>query len=493
LETELGTKREIDQNSCNQDLRCVDGFCPSFVTVEGAIDAHRAHVKPKIAVGDIPEPALPILNGGAWNMLFSGVGGTGVTTMAAIMGMAADMDGLAATTLDMTGLAQKGGPVLSHIRIARRDGDIRSARTPPASADAALLGDLIVAAGAEALTLFAAERTRAVANWDVAPTSEFIRDRNKRFDSADLKARVEKAVASLDGLDAEALAAEYFYDNVYANTILLGFAWQRGLVPISAESLRAAIALNGAGVKENLEAFDLGRLYAHAPARIAPYAPVRKPPPRRALDDLIEDRARRLAAYQDERYARRYRDLVARVRAREAETVKDERFARAVAIHAYKLFAYKDEYEVARLYTDGTWERSLRAAFSGKLTIRFHFAPPLLSRAPDGERPRKRQFGFWMFYALKLLARLKGLRGTRLDPFGNAAERKLERALRDEYEMEMIKLAEELTRENYERAVALAALPDMIRGFGPVKAQSVAAARAERARLLAGQPAQAAA
>jgi indolepyruvate ferredoxin oxidoreductase len=491
LETELGVKRAIDQNSCNQDLRCVDGFCPSFVTVEGALDAHRAHVKPKIAVGDIPAPAPPALKDGAWNMLFSGVGGTGVTTMAAILGMAADMDGLAAATLDMTGLAQKGGPVLSHIRIARRDRDIRSARTPPASVDAALLGDLIVAAGAEALVLFDADRTRAVANWDVAPTSEFIRARDTRFDSGYLRRRVEKAVAAIDGLDAEALAAEYFYDNVYANTILLGFAWQRGLVPVSAESLCAAITLNGAGVKENLDAFDLGRLYAHDPARIAPYAPVRKPPPARALDDLIEDRAHRLTAYQSRAYAQRYRALVDRVRAAADAIGADERLARAAATYGYKLFAYKDEYEVARLYTDGAWEKALRAAFAGKLTIHFHFAPPFLSGAGQGARPRKRSFGFWMFPALKLLARMKGLRGTRFDPFGRSGERKLERALRDEYEAEMTRLAAALTPARYEQAVALASLPDMIRGYGPVKAESVAAAQAARARLLAPRPADA--
>ena len=482
LETELGTKREIDQNSCNQDLRCVDGFCPSFVTVEGAIDAHRAHVKPRIEVGDIPQPALHVLNGGAWNILFSGVGGTGVTTMAAIIGMAADLDGLAATTLDMTGLAQKGGPVLSHIRIAKRDSDIRSARTPPASVDAAILGDLIVAAGADALPLLAAERTKAVANWDVAPTSEFIRDRNKRFDSGYLRRRVEKAVSSLAGMDAEALAAEYFYDNVYSNTILLGFAWQHGLVPVSEEALREAIKLNGAGVAENLQAFDLGRLYAHAPERIAPYAPVRKPPAERTLDDLIADRAGRLVAYQDERYAQRYRDLVAHVRAREWEVAQDERFTRAVATYAYKLFAYKDEYEVARLYTDGSWEKALHEAFTGKLSIHFHLAPPFLSKAKEGERPRKRKFDFWMFHAFKLLAKLKGLRGTRYDIFANTGDRKLERALRDEYETEMMKLADDLTRANYDRAVSLATIPDMIRGYGPVKAESVAAARLEHMR-----------
>jgi indolepyruvate ferredoxin oxidoreductase len=481
VETELGTKRAIDQNTCNQDLRCVDGFCPSFVTVEGAVDAHRMHPKPKIEVRDIPPPSLPAIDK-PWNILFSGVGGTGVTTMAAVLGMAAHMDGLAATTLDMTGLAQKGGPVLSHIRVAQRGEDIRSARTPPASVDAAILGDLIVASGADALPLFDAHRTKAVGNWDVAPTSEFIRDRTKRFDSGYLRRRVEKAVAALQGLDAEALASEYLYDNVFANTILMGVAWQRGLIPVSLESVRAAIELNGASVSDNLAAFDLGRLFAFAPEQIAPYAPVRALPPERPLDDLIADRAKRLVAYQDDAYAKRYRDLVAYVRAKEGARLGED-FTRAVATYAYKLMAYKDEYEVARLYTNGDWEKALRDRLASDLKIHFHLAPPFLSKpGPDG-RPTKKRFGFWMFGAFKLLAKLKVLRGTRFDLFAAAEERVLERRLRDEYECEMCALADALSSDNHQRAVALAKLPDLIRGYGPVKAAGVAAAQAERARI----------
>jgi indolepyruvate ferredoxin oxidoreductase len=394
------------------------------------------------------------------------------------------MDGLAATTLDMTGLAQKGGPVLSHIRIARHADDIRSARTPPASVDAAILGDLIVASSAEALPLFDAERTKGVANWDVAPTSEFIRDRAKRFDSGYLRRRVERAMAKMEGMDAEALAAEYFYDNVYANTILMGMAWQRGLIPVSEESLRAAIKLNGAGVQENLDAFDLGRLYAAEPDRVAPYTPVRTPLPERPLDELIADRAHRLVNYQNEAYAQRYRDLVAHVRAREWELGNgSDALTRAVATYAYKLMAYKDEYEVARLYTDGAWERALRDRFAGKLKIDFHLAPPFLAKPESDGRPRKRTFGPWMLHAFKLLAHFKGLRGTRFDLFGATEDRVLERRLRDDYETEMRKLADHLTRDTYDRAVALAKLPDLIRGYGPVKAAGVAAAKAERAKI----------
>ncbi len=486
LETELGTKREVNQNSCNLDTSCVKGFCPSFVTVEGAVDAHRTHAKPPIPRPEnLPKPAAPSLDR-PFNLLFAGVGGTGVTTIAAIIGMAAHIDGNAAATLDMAGLAQKGGPVLSHIRIARAPEDIRSARTPTAAADAVIAGDLIVAANTDALSLFDSERTRAVANWDVAPTSEFIRDRSKRFHSGYLQRRVEKACASVEGLNAEALAAEYLYDNVYANTILLGYAWARGLVPVSLEALTQAIGLNGAGVAENLAAFDLGRAYAHDPARFAPVVPVRARPPQRPLDDFIAHRAALLTAYQDEKYAQTYRDLLAYVRDKESRAGLGEKFTRAVAAYAYKLMAYKDEYEVARLYTDGRWAKSLRAAFTGDLKIHFQLAPPFLPGGQDAQgRPRKREFGFWIFYVFKLLAAMKGLRGSAFDPFARTDERKRERALRDEYLKMMRKLADGLSSSTHDLAVRLAELPDMIRGFGAVKASAVADAQKEEGRLRA--------
>jgi indolepyruvate ferredoxin oxidoreductase len=399
--------------------------------------------------------------------------------------MAAHIDGLAATTLDMTGLAQKGGPVLSHIRIARTPEDIRSGRTPTAAADAAIVGDLIVAAGPEALPLFDSQHTRAVGNWDLAPTAEFIRDRTKRFDSSFLKRRVEQAVASLEGMNAEALAAEYFYDNVYANAILLGFAWAKGLVPVSREALQEAIKLNAAGVSENLAAFDLGRTYALDPARFAFVAPSRSRPPARPIDDLIDHRAGLLAQYQGAKYAQLYRDFVHRVRDKERAAGLGEAFTRAVATYGYKLMAYKDEYEVARLYTNGQWEKSLRAAFAGKLAIHFHFAPPFLAKpGPDG-RPAKIKFDYWMFYALKAMAAFKALRGTPFDPFGYAPERKLERKLRDDYIADMLRLAGEISPATHDIAVRLAETPDHIRGYGPVKAEGAAKASQEQARLYA--------
>jgi indolepyruvate ferredoxin oxidoreductase len=484
LETELGTKREINQNSCNLDTRCVDGFCPSFVTVEGAIDAHRTREKPQIDASDLPEPVLPALTDGPFNVLFTGVGGTGVTTLAAVLGMAAHIDGLAATTLDMAGLAQKGGPVLSHVRFAKRPEDIRSGRTPTAMADALIAGDLIVAASAEALPLVDRQTTKAVANTDVAPTSEFIFDRNVRFVPPRLYRKVEQAVSSLQGCNAEALAASYFYDNVFANTILMGFAWQRGLLPVSEAALRDAITLNGAAVKQNLAAFDLGRVAAAAPDRLKSYEPPRQPPAEKSIDDLITDRANRLTAYQDTPYATQYRELVEHVRAKEMAAGLGDSLTRAVATYAFKLMAYKDEYEVARLYTNGDWEKSLRQVFAGKLKVRLHLSPPLIApKDPATGHAKKIEFGAWMLFAFKLLAPLKGLRKTPIDPFGQTAERKMERRLRDTYLQNVRRMADELSPATHDLAIKIASTPDQIRGYGHVKDAAVAKVAQEEAGL----------
>ncbi|MDX2236240.1 MAG: indolepyruvate ferredoxin oxidoreductase family protein [Hyphomonadaceae bacterium] len=482
LETEFGVKRTINQSTCNQDLSCVGGFCPSFVTVEGGVNAKRLREKKTIDVSGLPSPTMPSLDG-PYNLLFTGVGGTGVTTVSAILGMAAHIDGIAATTLDMAGLAQKGGPVTSHIRFAREPGDIRSGRTPAASADALVAGDLIVAASADALPLLDSQRTRAVANVDIAPTAEFIFDRNTRFESRRLRGKVEQAVASFAGVNAEALAEEHLFDQLYANMILVGFAWAKGLIPVSHEAIVEAITLNGAGVKDNLAAFDLGRVAALAPERLAPATTARAPSAALSLDDLIAHRAAHLAAYQNEAYAARYRDAIAYVRAREANAGLGERFTRAAAINLAKLMAYKDEYEVARLYMDGAWSRALRDTFGGDFKLHLHLAPPLLAPKDAKGRPRKMRFGAWMLAAFGVLAKLKGLRGTAWDLFGRTEERRMERRLRDDYERDIRALADALSPATHDLAVRLAEIPDQIRGFGHVKAQAVAAAATEKARL----------
>lgn len=484
LETELGVKRQINQSTCNQDVRCVDGFCPSFVTVEGATNAKRTKPVPTIDATGLPSPALPALER-AYNIVFTGVGGTGVTTISAIVGMAAHIDGLAATTLDMTGLAQKGGPVKAHIRIARSPEDIRSGRTPPAAADAVIAGDLLVAASAEALELMSASATRAAANLDVAPTAEFIFDRTKRFESLPLKRKLEKAVATIEAINAEALAEELLFDQLYANMILLGFAWGKGLVPVSLDALQGAITLNGAFVAENLKAFDVGRIAALAPERLPQTGPRRAAPAPKTLDEIVAHRSDLLTAYQDADYAARYRALVERVRAKETGLGLGDRLSRAVAQNFAKVMAYKDEYEVARLYTDGSWEKALKDTFAGDLKLRFHLAPPLIAPKDAKGHLRKMQFGPWMLWGFKGLARLKGLRKTQFDPFGWTQERRSERALRDRYEATIDGLLSTLSPANHDLVIQLAELPDRIRGFGHVKEAAMKAAAETEAELLA--------
>jgi indolepyruvate ferredoxin oxidoreductase len=485
VETELGTKRRINQSSCNQDLRCVDGFCPSFVTLEGAANAKRDRTVFEPDTDDLPDVHPPAIDH-AYNILFTGVGGTGVTTIAAILGMAAHIEGLGASTLDMTGLAQKGGAVTSHIRIARTPDQIRSGRTPPASADVIIGGDLVVAAGADALALLDAARSRAVVNLDVIPTAAFVSDRTLKFEGGPMRRKLEKAVAKLDSVNAEGLAEELLFDQLYSNMIMLGFAWGKGLVPVSQASLTAAITLNGAGVKENLRAFAIGRIAAQAPERLPSQAPARPPAPAKSLDETIAHRRALLTAYQNAAYAARYLELVDAVRARETELGLGEKLAFAVAQNFAKLMAYKDEYEVARLYSNGDWQKALKDTFGGDPKITFHLAPPLIAKKDKVTGHLKKQaFGAWMLPAFKTLAGLKHLRGGALDVFGKTAERRMERGLRDAYEADIVGLLAGLSAADYDLVVRLANLPDQIRGFGHVKEGSVVEAEAERATLKA--------
>jgi indolepyruvate ferredoxin oxidoreductase len=485
VETELGAKRKINQSSCNQDLRCVDGFCPSFVTLEGATNARRADKPFDPDVQGLPDVHPPAVDE-AYNILFTGVGGTGVTTVAAILGMAAHIDGAAASTLDMTGLAQKGGPVISHIRIARAPELIRSGRTPPASADVIIGGDLVVAVGADALALMDTGRTRAAINLDVIPTAAFVSDRTMRFEGGPMRRKLEKAVASLDAVNAEGLAETLLCDQLYSNMIMLGFAWGKGLVPVSQEALVQAITLNGAGVKENLKAFAIGRLAAQAPERLPQAAPARPAPTQKSLDEVIAHRSALLTDYQNQAYSARYRALVDLVHAKEQSLGLGEALSLSVAKNFAKLMAYKDEYEVARLYTNGDWQKALGDAFSGAPKITFHLAPPLIAKKDKVTgHLKKRAFGAWILPAFGVLAGLKGLRGGPFDLFGKTAERAMERRMRDEYEADMRALAASLSVANHATAVRLADMPDQIRGFGHVKEASVVKAQAARAELLA--------
>jgi indolepyruvate ferredoxin oxidoreductase len=487
LETPLGRKRQINQSSCNTDLSCVKGFCPSFVTVQGADSAQEARERPVFDASGLPVPEGPSLER-PWNLVFTGVGGTGVTTVAAVLAMAAHIDGNASTSLDMTGLAQKGGPVLSHVRFARTPEEITTGRVPPASIDTLIACDLVVAASPDALTLMDPARTRAVGNSDVTPTSEFIRNRSKRFEADLLSARVRAQSLALDLVDAETLAVGYLHDAIYTNMIMLGVAWQKGLVPVSLRGLYRAIKLNGTAVEDNLLAFDLGRLAVADPNRVRTHVEPAPNPAPTTLQTLVEDRSKRLTDYQNEAYAARYRALVAQVSSRETELGLGDSLSKAVATYAYKVMAYKDEYEVARLYTNGTFSRQLADNFSGKYKMRLHLAPPMIAHKDIHGHLVKRPYGRWMLTAFSVMAKLKGLRGTRFDIFGMTEERRTERALRDAYIAQITRMLPELNARNHTLAVEIASIPDQIRGFGHVKEASLEQARARESDLLAQWP-----
>jgi indolepyruvate ferredoxin oxidoreductase len=482
VETFFGRKRQIDQSACNQDFSCLKGFCPSFVTVEGGklrhgktLDISDKNLPP------LPEPVLPA-TAEPWNLLITGVGGMGVITLGALVGMAAHLDGKGVSTLDMTGLAQKFGAVFSHLRIADRQEDIHAARIATGEVHAVLGGDLVVTAGNEALAKMVEGRTRAVVNCTETPTADFTRNPDWEFP---LK-RMQKAIANTVGasgadfLDAQHLATSLMGDALYTNMLLLGYAWQKGLVPVSRVALERAVELNGAAVQANLAAFAWGRRMAAAPETVLALAGIRELPTveeKPGLDEMIARYAEHLAAYQDDKRAERYRRLADKVRA-----LGDDGLAAAVATGYAKLLAIKDEYEVARLYTQAGFMDRLKETFEGDIRLSFHLAPPGIARpGPDG-RPQKIAFGPWMFTALSWLARLRRLRGTAFDPFGRSAERRFERQLIADYEADVALILEKAAADP-QAARELAAWPETVRGFGPIKMQSAKPALERRSAL----------
>ena len=476
-ETPFGTRRQIDQHSCNKDFSCVDGFCPSFVTVEGGTLRKPARRAPP---GAMPEPTLPALDR-PWNILLTGVGGTGIVTVAALLGMAAHLDGLKVSVLDMLGLAQKGGAVFSHVRLGGT-AELHGLKLGQGQCDLLLGCDLVVAAAQDALATIsgphAVRPTRVVLNTHETSTAQFVMDTRHRLPAAALKRAITQAAGAeqVDMVDATGLATALLGDAIAANLFLLGLAWQRGLVPLRLESLLQAIRLNGTAVVANIAAFDWGRAAAEdlpAVAAQAGVAPERRSPP--TLDEMIETRMTHLRAYQGRRLARRYARRVAAVRSAEEQmfsggTVLTE----AVACGLHRLMAVKDEYEVARLYTDQAFRKALSTQFEGQVRLRFHLAPPLLSRRnkTTGEI-RKRAFGPWIMTAFRLLAPLRVLRGTALDPFARQAERRRERQSLADYEAALDAILQHLTPATLADAVALAAFPDRISGFGHVKERSL--------------------
>jgi indolepyruvate ferredoxin oxidoreductase len=490
VETPLGRKRQIDQSACNKDFSCVEGFCPSFVSVEGAkLRKPKAAQAQASTLPALPEPVLPAING-TYNILVTGVGGTGVVTVGAILSMAAHLEGKGFGVIDMAGLAQKGGAVYSHIRIARRPADITAIRIGAGSADLLFGGDIAVAGTAKALATIEHGRTRVVVNTAEVLPGDFTRD----VDYSLPVERVKRSLGEAAGhgachfIDANQLALALLGNTIGANLFLLGHAWQSGAIPLSKAALDRAIEVNGEAVAMNKAAFDWGRHAAVHPDRLLAMVDAqRRPatPVAESLDALVERHATFLTAYQNAAYARRYRILVDQVRA--ADLRGRTRLTEAVARNLFKLMAYKDEYEVARLYTDGTFLRQLAETFEGGgLRLRFHMAPPVLARRDKATgRPRKSTFGPWMMPAFRVLARLKVLRGTPLDPFGYTADRRTERKLIADYAATVTGLLPRLMPANYELAVSLAALPAKIRGYGPVKEGSIVTARREEAALLA--------
>jgi indolepyruvate ferredoxin oxidoreductase len=487
LETEFGRKRQIDQSSCNKDYSCVDGFCPSFVTVEGA--RPKAALAKAVAAPEVPEPIRRKIGERPYAIIVTGVGGTGVVTVGAILAMAAHLEGKGCGAIDMAGLAQKGGAVFSHVKLARRPEDIHAIRVAAGEADLILGGDLVVSGARQALAAMGGAETGVVVN----SAEVFPGDFTHRPDFSLPAERVKQSIQSrCEGkarfVDASAAAAALFGAAIGANMFLLGYAYQAGYVPLSAEALRRAITLNGEAIAMNLAAFDWGRAAFADPACLAPFV---KPNAARAPEDqslaaIVARRADFLVAYQNRRYAERYRANVEQIARAERERAPGgEVLAQTAARNLFKLMAYKDEYEVARLYADGAFEQQLRGAFDGDLKLTFHLAPPLLARKDrvTGEA-KKMSFGPWMMKAFRVLAALRGLRGTPFDVFGYSAERRAERAMIGEYEALCRELAAGLAPDNRETALALAALPDKIRGFGHVKARAVAAAEEERRRLL---------
>lgn len=545
-ETEFGRKREIDQSNCNKDYSCVNGFCPSFVTVHGGGLKKKKASNAKDRLADLPMPTLPSLDQ-PWNILITGVGGTGVVTIGALLGMAGHLEGKGATVLDQTGLAQKGGAVTTHIRIARAPSDLHAVRIAAGEADLVLGCDMVVVNDYWALSKVRAGRSQVVLNSYEAMPGSFTTRPDMQFPATDIVAAVKQALGGQSPLivDATQLATALLGDAIAANLFILGYAWQQALVPISFDALMRAIELNGAAIEMNKTAFAWGRLAAIDPNAVADAAGVVRNAPTvseatpgalphlapgqwegnewgatsapretpdggelrrvpaqadgdnvaflplddlrlsRSVDELIARRVAFLTDYQDAAYAQRYATFVARVR--EAEQRKapgSTDLAEAVARYAFKLMAYKDEYEVARLYTSGEFKRRLEQQFDGDYTLKFHLAPPLLAKKNDKGELIKQEYGPWVFTAFKWLAKLRKLRGTKLDVFGYTAERKMERQLIADYEKTVGDLLGTLDAGNVDLAVEIASIPEHIRGYGHVKEAHLHKAKSREAELL---------
>jgi indolepyruvate ferredoxin oxidoreductase len=503
LETEFGRKRQINQSSCNKDFSCVTGFCPSFVTVEGGqlkkpkkSAASSTQSQQSDSALALPTPPLPNAEQ-PYGILVAGIGGTGVITIGQILAVAAHAEGKGCTVLDMSGLAQKGGPVMSHVRICNHVENIYSTRVGTGAADLVIGCDEIVTASRDALTRMGEGRTHAAVNSTSAPTAALIHNPDWQYPGASSAHDIRNACGkeNVDFVDAGRMATALMGDTLATNMFMLGYAWQKGWIPLSEAAIQKSIQLNAVSVEFNLQAFRWGRTAAHdltlvekqarASDTTAHVIEFKRAP---TLDAIIAKRVEFLTAYQNAAYARQYRDFVEQVRTAESRLIDDAkslRLTEAVARYLFKLMAYKDEYEVARLHSDRAFVEKIDGMFEGNYKIKFHLAPPLLAKHDANGHLIKQEFGPWMKHGFAVLAKLKSLRGTPLDIFGYTAERKIERALPEQYKQTISSLLPKLHTDNLATLVAIASVPEHIRGYGHIKERHLREAKEKEAALLA--------
>jgi indolepyruvate ferredoxin oxidoreductase len=490
LETEFGRKRVINQSSCNKDYSCLKGFCPSFVTVEGGrLKKGKSAAKAVDEFPELPNPSLPELQT-PYGILITGIGGTGVITIGQIIGVAAHLEGKGVSVLDMSGLAQKYGAVMSHVQVAARPENLNATRIDTGGASLVVGCDLVVTASTEAVSKMSSSLTRSVVNASVTPTAEFVKNPNWQLPGSDLQGDIREASQAADFVAATEVASGLMGDAIATNMFMLGYAFQKGWVPVSAEALERAIELNGVAVEFNCKSFLWGRRAAVDLERVRRIATPADVIPidqhfSRNLDELVERRVKFLTGYQDAAYAEKYRTLVEKVHTAEKEKINSSKLTEAVARYYAKLLAYKDEYEVARLHCGGEMRKKIEGMFEGDYKVVYHLAPPLFAKTdPLTGEPKKIKFGPWMGAIFRVLAALKGLRGTSFDVFSYTAERRMERALIAEYEADVEKLLAKLSTGNHSLAVQIASIPEEIRGFGHIKTRNVATARKKRTELL---------
>ena len=508
LETEFGRKREIDQSNCNKDFSCVKGFCPSFVTIHGGGLKKKKASGAEVNFDALPMPVFKSDLSEPWNILITGVGGTGVVTIGALLGMAAHLENKGGSVLDQTGLAQKGGAVTTHIRIAKTPADINAVRIAAGEADLVLGCDMVVVNDYWALSKIRADRSEVVLNTYQAMPGSFTRNTDMQFPANDIIAAIKTALGDREPMlvDANELAMALIGDAIATNLFMLGYAWQKGLVPISHEALMRAIELNGAAVEMNRKAFNWGRMAVHDLAVVkqaagidtaavgAPSGATESATSSaflgdgtiaKSLDETIALRVKFLTEYQDAAYAQQYQSFVEKIRSSENRHMAGKTcLSEATAKYLFKLMAYKDEYEVARLYTTGDFEKRIKETFDGDFKIKFNLAPPMFSKKDSNGHLIKQEYGSWIFTAFKIMTKLKGLRGGAFDIFGKTEERKMERQLIVDYRNTIEELINSLNSANYALAVEIAKVPEHIRGYGHVKEEHFAKAKARKHDLL---------